>query len=133
MKIIVGYAGGGVGNKVLQLAKQEAKAHNASVEIIHTSDLESKTRGEMAKREEAEKDLQKVADDFKAEGISCNAVLKNGLTPGEVIVEEARNGGADMIVIGMRSKSRLGKFVFGSTVQYVILEAPCPVLVRSDN
>jgi len=133
MKIIVGYGGGGVGNKVLQLAKQEAKAHNASVEVIYTADLETKTRSEIAKREEAEKDLQKVADDFKAEGISCNAVVKSGLTPGEVLVEEARAGGADMIVIGLQRRSRLGKFVFGSTAQYVILESPCPVLIGSDN
>ena len=133
MKILVGYAGGGVGNKVLQMAKQEAKAHNASVEIIYTSDLETKTRSEMAKHDEAQKDLQKVADDFKAEGISCSTVLKSGLTPGEIIVEEAQASGADMIVIGLRSRSRVGKFVFGSTSQYVILQAPCPVLIGADN
>ncbi len=133
MKIIVGYAGGGVDNKVLQLAEKEAKAHNASVEIIYTADLEPKNEAEAAKRDKIDKDLKEVSAHFEAEGISCTASLKMGLTPGEVLVEEARSGGANMIVVGLRRRSRLGKFVFGSTAQYVILEAPCPVLVGSDN
>jgi nucleotide-binding universal stress UspA family protein len=33
-----------------------------------------------------------------------------------------------MIVIGIKRRSRVGKLMFGSNAQYVILEAHCPVL-----
>ena len=34
----------------------------------------------------------------------------------------------DEIIVGVKRRSKVGKLVFGSNAQYVILEALCPVL-----
>jgi len=59
-------------------------------------------------------------------------VLHHGDEKGEAIVELAEEEGADMAFVGGRKRSPTGKAVFGSTAQYVMLNAPCPVtFVRS--
>ena len=56
------------------------------------------------------------------------------MEPGEDLVTFARENNVDEIIIGVRHRSKVGKLVFGSTAQYVILEAHCPVLtVKSDR
>jgi nucleotide-binding universal stress UspA family protein len=43
-------------------------------------------------------------------------------------VQFAEENKIDLIVVGIRRRSRVQKLVFGSNAQYAILEAPCPVL-----
>ncbi|MFM7428093.1 MAG: universal stress protein [Elainella sp.] len=50
-------------------------------------------------------------------------------SPGRVICEQARNYGADAIVIGRRGHSGLSELVLGSVSNYVLHHAPCSVLV----
>lgn len=133
MKILIGYDGGEADTKVLQLGLKQAKANGASVKLLHVADLQPKNQADLAKKEKLEKELAKAAAMFENEGIACTTTLKSGLTPGEVILEAAEEGGADLIIIGAHKKSRLGKFLFGSTLQLVILEAPCPVLIWKDK
>ena len=41
---------------------------------------------------------------------------------------------AELIVIGMRHRTAVGKFLMGSTAQRILLDAPCPVLaVKADG
>ena len=49
-------------------------------------------------------------------------------TPGESLVDFAQENDIDEIVIGVKRRSKVGKLVFGSNAQYVILNAPCPVV-----
>ncbi len=49
--------------------------------------------------------------------------------PYEKIIETARNGNFDLIVMGNRGFSKVKRFFVGSVAQRVISEAPCPVLV----
>lgn len=55
-------------------------------------------------------------------------VLIRGLAPGEDIVRYAEEEDIDLIVMGVKNTSKLGKLIFGSNAQYVILHSPCPVL-----
>jgi nucleotide-binding universal stress UspA family protein len=49
--------------------------------------------------------------------------------PAVEILEYATDVDAEYIVIGGRQRSRVGKALFGSVTQSVLLEADCPVLV----
>jgi nucleotide-binding universal stress UspA family protein len=51
------------------------------------------------------------------------------LDPDDAIVRTAQRRGGELIVIGLRSRNPVGKLLFGSVAQSVILHADCPVLV----
>ena len=55
-------------------------------------------------------------------------LLVTDLTSGEQMVKFAEDEKIDQIFIGIIKKSKVGKFLFGSTAQYVILHGPCPVV-----
>ncbi len=46
----------------------------------------------------------------------------------EVILDRLRARDYRYVVIGMRSRSRVGKLVFGSVAQSILLMSPCPVV-----
>ena len=56
-----------------------------------------------------------------------HAIVTN-MSPGEEVVEFAKRNEVEEIVIGIRKRSKVGKLVFGSTAQFVILNAECPVV-----
>ena len=48
--------------------------------------------------------------------------------PAEQILDTATEVGAELIVLGTRKRTPVGKFLLGSTIQKVILDAEAPVL-----
>lgn len=56
-------------------------------------------------------------------------VVGSGGDVAEALVDLAVQADADILVIGQKPRSRVGKFFMGSTVQRVVLDAPMPVLV----
>ena len=128
MKILVAYVGGlDVDNAVLEVAKKHAKAFNATLYVA--SSMERVSEKEQTNLEKVEKQLAYVKETLDAEGIACEThVLVRGLTPGEDIVEFANDKKVDEIIIGIEKKSKVGKLLFGSNAQYIILESSCPVV-----
>jgi nucleotide-binding universal stress UspA family protein len=51
-----------------------------------------------------------------------------GFEPAEDLVAVAEEHGADLLVIGLRRRSPVGKLILGSQAQRVLLDAPCAVL-----
>ena len=44
------------------------------------------------------------------------------------LVEAAERTGADVVVIGLRRRSPVGKLILGAGAQRILLDAPCPAL-----
>ena len=63
-------------------------------------------------------------------GIPCSATTLTGGSPAEAICEEACHIDSDLIVIGHRHLSFLGRLLDPSVGSRVLDAAPCPVLVE---
>ena len=127
MKILVGYKGTNVGKDLMDIAVKHAKAFDSEILIVTSMVGGDKT--DKTEIVEAEKNLAQAKsyfDDFKVK--SETHLLVRGLEAGEDLIKFAKEKNADEIIIGVRSRSKVGKLLFGSTAQVVILEAHCPVL-----
>ena len=127
MKILVGYRGTNVGKVLLELAVEHAKAFNGEVALITSLPGGDKTSREQVT--EAEKNLEEAKKFLDKHGISNEThLLVRGRNPGEDIVDFAKENNCYEIIIGVKSRSKVGKILFGSTAQFVILKAGCPVV-----
>jgi nucleotide-binding universal stress UspA family protein len=127
MNILVGYDGSNVAKEALALAKKHAKTFRASVEIV--TSMTKGTESERVDIEKAERGLEYAKGLFIEDNTSCNThLLIRGLSPGEDIVEFAKENNVDEIIVGVKRRSKVGKILMGSTAQYVILKAHCPVV-----
>ena len=127
MKILVGYDGSKVADDAIKLAHKHAQAFKGEVHIV--TSLEQGAGLKKEDIDKAEGRLEKQKTLFKADEIPCEVQASVSYnTPGEDLVNFAKENDSDEIIIGVRRRSKVGKLVFGSTAQYVILEAPCPVV-----
>ena len=127
MKIMVGFDGSISSSDALGVAEKHAKAFKGKIELV--TSMEKGTESQREEIEAAEKDLEKEKKRLKGEGIPCQThLLIRGLSPGEDLIEFAEEKEVQEIVIVIRRKSKVGKLVFGSTAQFVILTASCPVV-----
>jgi nucleotide-binding universal stress UspA family protein len=75
-----------------------------------------------------DKSLNEAGRFMKEKGVECEThQLARGMTPGEDLVRFAAENEIDLIFVGVRKKSRTQKIILGSTAQFIILKAPCPV------
>lgn len=129
MKILVGYNGSGACKKALELAKQHAAVWQGRIEVV-----QALTRSEPLSYDTIVNAEQQLAQEIKhlldgRRGSFETTLLVGTQNPGEQIVNFAQAINADEIIIGSQKRSRIGKFVLGSTTQFVVLNAPCPVVV----
>jgi nucleotide-binding universal stress UspA family protein len=128
MRIAVGFNGSELSREALNIAKEHAMAFSAEVHIFtltaHSPELNS------PELKTIRKELDEIKDRFNQEGISCEThLIIRSLTQGEDLVNLTRDHKIDEIVIGVKKRSRVGKFLMGSTAQFIILNCDCPVIV----
>jgi len=127
MKFLVGYDGSNAAKDAIALACKYAAALQASVHVVT-----SMGKGTEDNQKEIDKEQQSLAyagSLFDKEGITCEThLLIRGMSPGEDLVRFAGENSVDLIFVGVKSRSKVGKLLVGSAAQYVILNAPVPVV-----
>jgi nucleotide-binding universal stress UspA family protein len=128
MKFMVCYDGSEESKEALKAARGHAGIWGATLEVVNTL-----TRVEPLKHSVIKKTEDKLEAEVKEilggdDPAYAVQLLVTDLTSGEQMVKFAEDEKIDQIFIGIIKKSKVGKFLFGSTAQYVILHAPCPVV-----
>jgi nucleotide-binding universal stress UspA family protein len=128
MKFMACYDGSEESKEALKAAQHHAKVWGAELEVANTITRVEPLKHSQIKK--AEEKLEAEVKDFLGSGDPAYQVhlLVTDLTAGEQLVKYAEDEKIDQIFLGIVKKSKVGKFLFGSTAQYVILNAPCPVV-----
>lgn len=128
MKFMACFEEKGSWRELLREAQAHARVWNASLEVVKTVTREIAIKH--SKIIEMENELEaRVREEFQDDSVAFNVqLLLTSLEPGEKLVKFIEEEQIDLVFLGIRKKSKVGKFFFGSTAQYMILQAPCPVV-----
>jgi nucleotide-binding universal stress UspA family protein len=125
MNVVVGYVPTREGEAALSHGIEEAREKDARLVVVNTSRGDALVDERFADDEQLSAVRQRLDDS----GVDYEVVHGiNGREPSEELLAVARERRADLLVIGLRRRSPVGKLFMGSTAQRVLLEAPCPVL-----
>ena len=138
-KILIPVVKSEYNDKIISYAIILAKGSGASITAIHV--LDKSTLGGIgdffgARVEEYEKSMRKRSEELLTEvqqviekqGIKTSIEIIGNKSVAQGIIDYARESGADVIVIGTKGLTGVGKFLMGSVASAVIDHAHCPVV-----
>ena len=127
MTIVVGFVPTKEGRAALNRAVEEARARRSRLVVINSNRGGRDFDDESSQAAEAE--LQRVTDELRGDGLALEVrQLVRGNEPAEDLISVANETDADLIVIGLRRRTPVGKLILGSNAQRILLDAPCAVL-----
>jgi nucleotide-binding universal stress UspA family protein len=125
--IVVGFVPTKEGSAALDRAVEEAKLRSTKLVVIH-SDRGGRDYDSDESRENDAR-LQRIQDDLSDSGLDLEVrQLVRGNEPAEDLIAVANEVDSDLIVIGLRRRTPVGKLILGSNAQRILLDAPCAVL-----
>ncbi len=125
--VVVGYVPKPEGEAALTAAISEAKLRGCKLVVVNSNRGGADFTAEQARAAEGE--LQAVRDRLDASGVTYDIrQLVRGFEPAEDLISLAEANSAELLVIGLRRRSPVGKLILGSNAQRILLDAHCPVL-----
>jgi nucleotide-binding universal stress UspA family protein len=124
MPIVVGYVPTPEGRAAFDRAIAEARLRRLRLIVVNAS------RGDalVDPRFASTHDWEAVQSQLAASGIEHETAQEVAIDPADHLLRVARERNAELIVIGLRPRTPVGKFILGSAAQTVLLSAECPVL-----
>ena len=125
MTIVVGYVPKPEGEAALERAVAEAQLRSEDLVVVNSTSGDAYADASWANDEQ----LASVEERVRAAGVQhelVHAVV--GKEPADHVVEVAEKAHASLLVIGLRRRTSVGKFLLGSSASTILMHAPCPVL-----
>ncbi len=120
MRIVVGYVPTDEGRAALETAVDEAVLRSSELLVLGPA-IPDDT---VAAKTELAATLQRA----RAAGVPAQVrPTKPGEDLADVLIDTSYEDDVELVIIGVRRRSRVGKLILGSTAQRVILEAGCAV------
>jgi nucleotide-binding universal stress UspA family protein len=122
--IVIGYSADRFGRAALEHGIAEAKLRNTSLLVINSTSGEAYVDPGFAREDEVhdvERHLQEC-------GVEFELVQPVGVDTAHHLLAAMNRADADLLVIGIRHRSPVGKLLLGSLSQQLLLDCPKPVL-----
>jgi nucleotide-binding universal stress UspA family protein len=131
MSIVVGFVPTPAGEAALKAGIAEAKLRNENLVIVNSA-----REGALVDKSVAPDDVLEQAARLAAEaGVKATVIqppYQHDLA--DEFLDVAREADASLIVIGLRHRTQVGKFILGSHAQRILMQADRPVLaVKADG
>ncbi|KQV65967.1 universal stress protein UspA [Nocardioides sp. Root122] len=121
--IVVGWTPDEYGEAALARAVEEARLREGRIVVVNA------TRGDALVDERyADNDqLARLSQELADAGVAVDVRRSMGADVGDQVLEVADEVSAELIVIGLRRRSPVGKLLMGSVAQRILLGAECAV------
>ncbi len=122
--VVVGHVPTPRGRAALEHAFVEAERRGARLVVVNSS------RGDALVDEEYLQGdaLRRLHDELTVSGVPFELRQPVGRDAAEELADVAEETGAEVLVIGVRRRTAVGKLLLGSAAQRILLTVDCPVL-----
>ena len=121
--------------RALPLVKEMARPGGATITIVHVVERVEGSGGVGPTRRvdepQLQAELERLASELEQDGFDASLYINAdvGARPANEIIKQAREVGADLIVVGSHGHTIIGGLLLGSVAYRLLHVAPCPVLV----
>ncbi|WP_101947171.1 universal stress protein [Mycobacterium sp. 3519A] len=128
--IVIGYSADAFGRAALEHGIAEAKVRGTTLHVINSTAGNAYVDAHFAQSGEIHNIEERLADC----GVEYQLHQPVGVDPAEELLKAMDRPEAELLVIGIRHRSPVGKLLLGSISQQLLLECPKPVLaVKPDE
>jgi nucleotide-binding universal stress UspA family protein len=124
MTVVVGYIPDTYGEAALAEGIEEARRRRTRLVVVNAS----KGDALVDRRYVGEEHLVELRGRLAGLDVEAEAQQAIGADVAEELLRVARETQAQVVVIGLRHRTPVGKMIMGSVAQRILLDAPCPVL-----
>jgi nucleotide-binding universal stress UspA family protein len=123
--VVLGYVPNALGDAAANAAVNEARQRGVKLVVVNTTRADRLVDPAFADDD----DMSRLQTTLQSSGVDFT--MQHGTskdTAAEDVLEAAERNAAELIVIGLRRRTPVGKLIMGSTAQSILLGAACNVL-----